>query len=231
MTPRMARNGILLALVSCAVGCGSAASDSLSGARGAQVSPSSTPAPSIAVASSDVTETSAPTAVSEVSPPPPTAQTNGVAPAQAVGSCSADQVRATVVDRDSLMSNRKIEVRLTNISSAACVLPNYPSVSGITQGGTVTPLNAEHGTYFGDPTPVKSFDAGVTESFYLAGFDACVEALPYGKSDWSGFEIAMSGGSVTTFDAAFDTRCGVWLSQFGNPDPDPVPDPGAHPTG
>jgi|SRR5215470_698578 len=70
--------------------------------------------------------------------------------------------------------NTNVEVYLTNHSATACWLDGYPSIAGVAADGTVTPLHAQHGAFFGNPGPSANIKPGQTAGVNISGeMNAC----------------------------------------------------------
>jgi hypothetical protein len=115
--------------------------------------------------------------------------------------------------------NTKLEVVVTNGSGAPCMLSGYPTIAGIPfDDGPVVPLNAQQGTYFGEPEPaepVVGIDGSV--AVYIAGSTSCEAANSGQRQEWFGLEMGLPTGSSMLVATDFDTICGVSVSAFGQP--------------
>jgi hypothetical protein len=111
-----------------------------------------------------------------------------------------------------------VEVFLTNHSATACWLDGYPAVAGVAADGTVTPLPAGHGAFFGNPGPSANIKPGQTAAVNISGGDNCVLALDGAHRVYPELLIGLPGGGTVGVDGTgFDTICGGSVSQFGVP--------------
>jgi hypothetical protein len=111
-----------------------------------------------------------------------------------------------------------VEVYLTNHSATACWLDGYPTVAGAAANGTVTPLPARHGSFFGSPGPPANIKPNQTAAIYISGGDNCALALAGEHQLYPELRIGLpGGGTVGAYRTRFDAICGVSASPFGVP--------------
>jgi hypothetical protein len=116
------------------------------------------------------------------------------------------------------LGNTNLEVLLTNRSGSACLLTGRPAIAGITAAGTVTPLHAGRGSYFGDPGPVANIGSGQTAAVNVSSSDACQVAQDGRHQRYRLLRIWLHGrGHLDVRAAGFDLICGVFVSRFGVP--------------
>ena len=114
--------------------------------------------------------------------------------------------------------NTDVEVYLTSHSATACWLDGYPAIAGVAANGTVTPLPAKHGSFFGSPGPSANIRPGQTAAVNISGGDECVLALDGGHQVYPELLIGLpGGGTVAVYGTGFDAICGVSVSPFGVP--------------
>ena|ERR1035437_4822642 len=125
------------------------------------------------------------------------------------------------------LGNTNLPVEFVNTSSSTCLLNGYPTISGVRSNGSLTPLPAHQGSYFGDPGPVANIGPREVAALNISSADACPAAQSGEHASYPTLRISLpGGGSVDVPVGGFDTVCGVWVSQFGVPaDEVPVPAP------
>lgn len=137
------------------------------------------------------------------------------APDQQAPRCDGAGLLARADVRGSLRGNTKTQVLLTNNGRNACVLTGHPRLAGVA-GSKVVPLQASHGTYFGDPQPLDVVPPGATAAFYLTEGGTCADAP--GPTRWPELRITLPNDTSLRLATGFDTRCGIAVSAFGRPD-------------
>jgi uncharacterized protein DUF4232 len=111
-----------------------------------------------------------------------------------------------------------VRVYLTNHSATACWLDGYPTVAGAAANGTVTPLHAKHGSFFGNPGPPANITPGQTAAINISGEDICALAGAGEHQVYPELLIGLPGGrTVDAHGTGFDAICGVSVSPFGVP--------------
>jgi Protein of unknown function (DUF4232) len=111
-----------------------------------------------------------------------------------------------------------VQVSLTNHSATACWLDGYPTIAGVAADGSVTPLPARHGAFFGNPGPSANTKPGQTAAVNIAGLDSCALAMEGEHQVYPKLLIGLPGGGTVTVDGTgFDAICGVSVSSFGVP--------------
>jgi hypothetical protein len=111
-----------------------------------------------------------------------------------------------------------VQVYLTNHSVTACWLDGYPTVAGAAANGTVIPLPAEHGSFFGSPGPPANITPGQTAAVNISGGDNCAPAGAGEHQVYPELLIGLpEGGTVGVRGTGFDAICGVSVSPFGVP--------------
>ena len=121
------------------------------------------------------------------------------------------------------LGHTNVRIRFTNRSATACVLLGYPRVAGISSSGAITPLDATHGSYFGNPGPSASIAPGQTAAVNVSGADECQAAQEGRHRSYRRLRIGLpGGGSSEAAVAPFDAICGVSVSQFGVPADQPA---------
>ena len=121
------------------------------------------------------------------------------------------------------LGNTNVTIRFTNRSATACVLLGYPTVAGISASGATTPLDATHGSYFGNPGPPADIAPGQSAAVNVSGADACQAAQQGRHRSYRRLRIGLpGGGSADAPPAPFDAICGVSVSQFGVPADQPA---------
>ena len=114
--------------------------------------------------------------------------------------------------------NTNVEVYLTNHSATACWLGGYPAIAGIAANGTLTPLHAQHGSFFGSPGPPANIKPGQTAAINISGGDNCALALDGEHQIYPELLLGLPrGGTVGVYRTGFDAICGVSASPFGVP--------------
>jgi len=114
--------------------------------------------------------------------------------------------------------NTDVQVYLADHSATACWLDGYPAIAGVAADGTVTPLHARHGSFFGNPGPSANITPGQTAAINISGGDNCVLALDGGHRVYPELLIGLpGGGTVGVHGTGFDAICGVSASSFGVP--------------
>lgn len=111
-----------------------------------------------------------------------------------------------------------VEVHLISHSATECWLGGYPAIAGVAANGTVSPLRAQHGGFFGSPGPSADIKRGQTAAFYISGADNCSLALDGEHQIYPELLIGLpGGGTVAVPGTGFDAICGVSVSSFGVP--------------
>jgi hypothetical protein len=111
-----------------------------------------------------------------------------------------------------------VAVYFTNHSATACWLDGYPVIAGVAAEGTVTPLHARHGSFFGNPGPPANIEPGQTAAINISGEDACALALDGEHQVYPELLIGLPGGGTAgVYRTGFDAICGVSASPFGVP--------------
>src|SRR5262249_44046372 len=111
-----------------------------------------------------------------------------------------------------------VQVSFTNHSATACWLDGYPAIAGVAADGTVTPLRARPGGFFGSPGPSANIEPGRTAAINISGEDACALALDGEHQVSPELLIGLPGGmTVGVYGTGFDAICGVSVSPFGVP--------------
>jgi Protein of unknown function (DUF4232) len=114
--------------------------------------------------------------------------------------------------------NTNVQVSFTNHSATVCWLDGYPTIAGVAADGTVTPVRARHGSFFGNPGPSANIKPGQTAAVNISGGDNCVLALDGEHQVYPELLIGLpGGGTVGVYRTGFDAICGVSVSQFGVP--------------
>ncbi len=119
-------------------------------------------------------------------------------------------------------------VVLTNAGSSPCSLSGYPtSLVGVHADGRRRSLSPSHGTQFDTqfawPADLRPGQSG---RLGIATWDACPAAqVPGGLSNpahaYTGEVVGLPGGGTVRADAPFDAVCGVGVTTFGSPEPQP----------
>src|SRR5215472_1527436 len=111
-----------------------------------------------------------------------------------------------------------MQVSFRNHSATACWLDGYPTIAGVAANGTVTPLHARHGSFFGSPGPSANITPGQTAAINISGGDNCALALDSEHRVYPELLIGLPGRrTVDVRGTGFDTICGVSVSPFGVP--------------
>jgi hypothetical protein len=111
-----------------------------------------------------------------------------------------------------------VEVYLTNRSATTCWLDGYPAVAGVAAAGTVTPLPARHGSFFGNPGPSADIRPDQIAALNISGEDNCPAAVAGGHQVYPELLIVLpGGGTVDVRGTEFDAICGMSVSSFGVP--------------
>jgi len=111
-----------------------------------------------------------------------------------------------------------VQVSLTNHSATVCWLDGYPTIAGVAADGTVTPLPARHGSFFGNPGPSANTKPGQTAAVNISGWDSCGLAMDGEHQVYPELLIGLpGGGTVAVYGTGFDAICGVSASSFGVP--------------
>jgi hypothetical protein len=140
--------------------------------------------------------------------------------------CRPSDLRVSPGRSGAGLGNTNLRIRFSNRSATACVLTGYPAVAGVSATGTITPLHASHGSYFGDPGPPANIAPGQTAAVNVSGADACEPAQNGKHKFYPTLRIGLpAGGSVAAPRARFDAICGVSVSRFGVPADQPTPPP------
>lgn len=123
-------------------------------------------------------------------------------------------------------SNTKLTVRLTNVSTSPCSLPDVPpTVSAVGDDGVVVTFDtAGKGTYFGDPAPLLGpLAPGAAAVVWINGEAPGVCSDPRSVASWPSWRIGLPDGTTVGFTSGFDTSCGVLgVSAFGDAVSDPA---------
>jgi hypothetical protein len=214
---------LLLAVAAVAAGCVAppAARESPSG------TPATTPGASVAATASPAdgvvpwVDAPAPAFVAPTPAPEPTD----------ARPCRPADLAARVGDVGFGLGNTNLPVSFINRSGSACLLAGTPTVGGLTSAGTLVPLRARAGSYFGDPGPTADVGPGGITALNISGADACPAVLGGTHKVYPKLWIGLpSGGSVDIPGGGFDTVCGVSVSQFGVPaDAPPATNPAPSP--
>ena len=145
--------------------------------------------------------------------------------------CRPADLSVRVGDVGAGLGNTNLPVELVNSSGSTCLLNAYPTIGGVSPDGTLTPLPASHGSYFGDPGPAANIGPREVAALNISGADACSAALNGEHTSYPMLRIGLpGGGSVDVRSGTFDTVCGVWVSRFGVPaDEEPISIPSPSP--
>jgi Protein of unknown function (DUF4232) len=145
--------------------------------------------------------------------------------------CRPADLSVRVGDIGAGLGNTNLPVELVNSSGSTCLLNGYPTIGGLSSDGTLTPLPASHGSYFGDPGPAANIGPGEVAALNISGADACPAAQNGEHRSYPTLRIGLpGGGSMDVRAGEFDTVCGVSVSRFGVPaDEVPVPVPSPSP--
>ncbi|MCW2749318.1 MAG: hypothetical protein JWR83_428 [Aeromicrobium sp.] len=118
------------------------------------------------------------------------------------------------------MSNTKLVVDVTNASDHACVLPSTPpTLAGVGADGTqiALPSNGDS-TYFGAPPSLNGpLPPGSTAVVWVGGGQPGVCDPLDATQTWNGMVLGLPDGGTIPFTTAFDTKCGVEITNFGTP--------------
>jgi hypothetical protein len=123
------------------------------------------------------------------------------------------------------LGNTNLEVLLTNRSGSACLLTGRPAIAGISAAGTITPLHARRGSYFGDPGPVANIGPGQTAAVNVSSSDACQAAQDGQHRRYRLLRIWLRGrGHLAVLPAGFAPTSAAFASRSGTPaDPPRAP--------
>lgn len=133
--------------------------------------------------------------------------------------CAAADLSASPGQGGVGLGNTNQPIDLTNRSATPCLLAGYPTlVAGISADGSVIPLAATRGSYFGDPGPAANIAPGQTAAVNISSSDACQQLGSGRHRIYPLLRIGLPGGGfVDTTANQFDTICGLSVSQFGVP--------------
>jgi len=224
---------VILAVISMVCAACSNASDSAAATTQASTPPSSsisasTNAPPPAQRTDVLPPTStAPTATDADSSPTATttvASTASTMPTSAVAApaaCTASDLTAVAEPLgDSMMSNTKLVVDVTNTGSAPCALADtQPSLAGVDADGNAVPLASDGsaGTYFGAPPPLTGpLAPGETAAVWIGGGQPGVCDPLDATQTWPSMLLGLPDGTTIPFTTDFDTKCGIYgITNFG----------------
>ena len=139
--------------------------------------------------------------------------------------CHASDLAASAGDVGAAGGTTNIRIDFSNRSATPCVLVGQPTVSGVSDDGTVTDLDARLGSIIGDaPWPAANIAPGETAAANVSASDAC-DAAQQGESRvYPTLRIGLpAGDDVDVPSHGFDTVCGVVASRFGVPALDQPP--------
>jgi Protein of unknown function (DUF4232) len=132
--------------------------------------------------------------------------------------CRQQDLAVKVGPGGAALGNYNLPVSFVNVSNTACLLAGSPTIAGLTAAGTLVPLNASEGSYFGDPGPTANMGPGGVTVLNISGADACDEILAGAHKVYPTLRLDLaSGGSIDIPGGGFDTICGVSVSAFGVP--------------
>ena len=197
-------------------GCGSGADSAATGTSGVAGSSAATET-SPSVVAPAVTESDQSSAATSV-PPAATAVTTA-APTEP---CTASDLVATADPLgDSLMSNTKLVINVTNRSNHRYALPDTPpTLAGIDANGTYVPLVGQSDqTYFGSPPALAGLlEVGGKAVVWVGGGQPEVCDPLDATQTWTGMVVGLPDGSQMPFTTMFDTKCGIsGITKFGTP--------------
>jgi hypothetical protein len=116
------------------------------------------------------------------------------------------------------LGNTNLPVLFINRSSSACLLAGSPAIAGLTAAGTLVPLRATEGSYFGDPGPTADMGPGGVTALNISGADVCPAVLGGAHKVYPTLRISLpAGGSIDIPGGGFDAVCGLSVSAFGVP--------------
>jgi Protein of unknown function (DUF4232) len=132
--------------------------------------------------------------------------------------CRQQDLAVKVGPGGGALGNYNLPVSFVNVSTTACLLAGSPTIAGLTAAGTLVPLNASGGSYFGDPGPTADMAPGGITALNISGADACPAIIGGAHKVYPTLRLGLaSGGSIDIPGGGFDTVCGVSVSAFGVP--------------
>jgi hypothetical protein len=143
--------------------------------------------------------------------------------------CRAADLSGAIDLQGGAGGNTRYDIVLTNVGSARCLLDGYPTLVGIATDGSRVPVDAGHGTYFGDPGGRGPMEPGDTTEAWVNTFSGCSEAMEQtaSGSSWTTIEVGLPDGGVLAVDetdgGSLSAVCGMSVSRFGRSHQQQVP--------
>jgi hypothetical protein len=143
-------------------------------------------------------------------------------------SCTAGQIKTSLIDAAAALGNLGVRVVFTNTSPSACALEGFPSVTAVTASGSTTTASAMQSSMYGpNPgpvTPVVMLPGAAAEA-EIGGSDNPPDSETRCPAPYRWFDVAAPGiaQSVTLsawvpfLDAYFPSCIGVGISRVVSP--------------
>jgi hypothetical protein len=153
-------------------------------------------------------------------------------PATDARPCRADDVTVNFGGVDGAGGHLITYVRFRNVSQTTCVLKGYPDVTA--SGPGLPDVAGTNGSFFQGPWAVTANMAAGQQTFLGLETDTYCDARPGGGGDNPAYHhVTISlpgGGGLVSLDrqpAGFDLTCGLHLTRYYVPQPEPPqpPDP------
>lgn len=148
--------------------------------------------------------------------PPPTAASPTPSAAADARACTANDVTASLTDRDGAGGHSIMYVRFRNTSQSTCMLKGYPQVAATEPG--LPAVAGTNGSFF--PSPGTANMPPGQDTFLGLETDTNCPARPDGsggKPPYHHISIHLPGGGTVLLDkpsTGFDVTCGLRLTEF-----------------